>query len=162
MIFLVQLVRYGIEVCIVGHCAVESIVEYCYLWHMRHQGINGAYATQVSGIVYRSKVAKALDTVLNFLCHDAALLEEVTTLHYTMANGIYLVKALQCSELRVEQALEHEVDAFLVVGHVVHDNLLLSIRHSNLYECLIESDTLNTTLCQNGLIVHVVKLVLDR
>ena len=141
---------------------MESIVENGYLRHVGHELVDGLQACQVALVVHGSQVDEALDAFLHLGSNDATLLEEVTALHYTMANGIYLVKALQCSELRVEQALEHEVDAFLVVGHVVHDNLLLSIRHSNLYECLIESDTLNTTLCQNGLIVHVVKLVLDR
>ena len=161
MILLVQLVWHSIEVCVVGHGAVESIVEDCNLWHIRHQGVNGTYATQVSGIVNRCKVAQALDTILNLLSYEAALLKEVTTLHYTMSYSINLIKALQCTELRVEQALEHEVHAFLMVGHVVHDDFLLSTWKSNLNESLIKSYTFNTTLCEHGLIVHVVKFVLN-
>ena len=100
-------------------------------------------------VVYRSEVAEALDAVLYRLVDDDALLEEVATLHDAMTYGVDLAERLDCAELRVEQALEHEVDAFLMVGHVVHDLLLLAVRQSDFDECLIKTDTLNAACCQH-------------
>ena len=78
-----------------------------------------------------------------------------------MSYSVDFVEALDGTDLRIEEALEHEVDAFLVVRHVVHNLLLLAVGESHLNECLVEADTLNTACCQYGVVVHIVKLVLD-
>ena len=75
MVLLVELVRHCIEVSVVRHGAVERIVEYYYLWCVRHQSVNSTQTTQVSCVMNRCKVDKTLDTFLHFLGYDAALLK---------------------------------------------------------------------------------------
>ena len=140
---------------------MEGIVEYRYLRRMRHQLIDGTQTTQVTGIVDGCKIDKALDAVFNFLGDDAALLEEVATLHDTVADCINLVEALQCSDFRVKQYLEDECHTFLVGREVGHYLPLLAVVQFHLDERLVKSDTFNTTLSQHRLICHVVQLVLN-
>lgn len=161
VILLVQLIRNGVEVSVVWHCAVEGVVEDADLRHVGHELVHGTQTLEVTCVVNGSEVAEALDAVLYRLVHDDALLEEVATLHDTVSHSVDLVEALDGTDLRIEEALEHEVDAFLVVRHVVHNLLLLAVGESHLNECLVEADTLNTACCQYGVVVHIVKLVLD-
>ena len=161
VILLVELVRYGIEVSVVRHCAVEGVVEHANLRCVRHELVYSTESLEVSGVVNGSEVAQALDAILYALVHDDALLEEVATLHDTVTYCVYLVKALDCADFRVEQTLEYKVDTFLVVGHVVHDLLLLAVRQSHLDECFVKTDTLNTACCEDRVVVHVVQLVFD-
>ena len=111
--------------------------------------------------MYWCEVAKALDAILYRLVYDNALLEEVATLHDTVTYGVDLVEALNGTELRVEKTLEHEVDTFLVVGHIVHYLLLLAVRHCYFDECLVKADTLNAASCKHRVVVHVIELILD-
>ena len=60
-----------------------------------------------------------------------------------MTHGVDFIEALYGANLGVEQALEHEVHALFVVGHVVHYLLFLSVGQCHLDECLVESDSLN-------------------
>ena len=78
-----------------------------------------------------------------------------------MAHGVDFIEALDGTILLAEQLLEHEVHTFLVVGHVVHEDFLLSVRQGELQEGVVEADALYATLCQHGLVVHVVKFILD-
>jgi len=94
--------------------------------------------------------------VFHAFVYEAALLEEVAALHDAMSHCVYLVERLECADLGVEQGLEHEVDAFLVVGHVVHDFLFLAVGQGQLEESLVEPDSLYTALCQHRFVIHVV------
>ena len=161
VILLVELVRYGIEVSVVGHCAVEGVVEHANLRCVRHELVYSTQTFEVASVVNGSEVAQTLDAILYALVNNDALLEEVATLHDTVTYCIYLVKALDSTYFRVEQTLEYEVDTFLVVGHVVHDLLLLAVRQSHLDECFVKTDTLNTACCEDRVVVHVVQLVFD-
>ena len=109
----------------------------------------------------RCKVDKTLNTCLHFLGYDAALLKEVATLYDTMTNSINLIEALKCTKLWVEKYLEYECYTLFVGWKVSHNLLLLTIIKFHLDECLIESDTLNTTLSQYRLICHIVQFVLN-
>ena len=162
MVLLVQVVGNGVEVSVVGHGAVERIVEHAHLRSVGHEFIHGTDAFQVASVVNRCEVAEALDAFLHALVYDDTLLIKVAALHDAVAHSVDLVKALDGSELRVEQTLEHEVHAFLMVGHVVHNLLLLAVGQSHLDECLVEADTLNAACCEYGVVVHVVELVFDR
>ena len=93
--------------------------------------------------MYGSEVAEAFNAVLHALIYDDALLEEVAALHDAVSHGIDFIEAFDCAYLAVEQALEHEIDAFLMVGHVVHDFLFLAVGQSHFDESLIKTDTLN-------------------
>ena len=115
----------------------------------------------MAGIVNGGQVAKALDTCLNAFVNEATLLEEVAALHYTMANSIDLIETLDGTILFAKQGLEHEVHALFMVGHVVHEDLLLAIGQRQLQESIVQTDAFDTTLCQNGLVVHVVELILN-
>ena len=161
VILLRQVVGYGVEICVVGHGAVEGVVKHAHLRHLRHELVYGAYALEMSGVVYGREVAEALYTLLHALVHDDALLIEVAALHDAVSHGIYLAETLYCANLWVEQALEHEVHAFLVVGHVVHYLFLLAVRQCHFYKSLIKSDTLHATSSEHRVVGHVVELVFN-
>ena len=140
---------------------MESVVEHTHLRRFGHELVNGANAFQVACVVDGREVAQALDAFLHTLVNDDTLLVEVAALHDAVAHGVNLVKALDGSDFRVEKTLEHEVHAFLVVGHVVHYFLLLAAGQRDLDECLVEADALNSSGCKHGVVVHVVKFVFD-
>ena len=111
--------------------------------------------------MYWCQVAKTFYTILYRLVYYNALLEEVATLHNTMTYSINFVEALDSTELRVEKTLEYEVNAFLMVRHVVHNLLLLAVRQSYFYESFVKTDTLNTASSEHRVVVHVIELILD-
>ncbi len=147
MVFLVQLIRYRIQISVIGHRAVESIVEHTYLWGIWHQLIYGTDTFQVTGIMNGSEVTEFLYSILHALVNEYTLIKLITTLHDTMAYGVYLIDALQRTNLWVEQYAEHHIHAFLMVGHVVHNYLFLSTGQCHLDESAINTDALHTTLC---------------
>ena len=162
VILLVELVGHGVEIGVGRHGAVESIVEHGDLRHVGHQGIHGADATQVTGIVNGCEVNEALNALLHLGSDDATLLEEVAALHDAVTDGVDLVEALYGTNLRVEQHFEHQGHTLLMGRQVGHDFLLLAIVEFHFDEGTIDADTLHATLCENTLVGHVVKLVFDR
>ena len=156
MILCVYLVRHCVEVCVVGHCAVECIVENCYLRGVWQQMVDGADAGKMALVVNRCEVDEALDAFLYLWSDDAALVEDVATLHDAVSYGVNLVKAFDGSYLWVCEAFEDQLDTFLVCWEVAHDFLFRAVRELHLYECVVDADTLNTTLCEDALVVHVV------
>ena len=78
-----------------------------------------------------------------------------------MSYGVYLVKTLYRSYLRIGEQAEHEVHSLLMVGHVVHYLFLLSIGHRHLYECPIEPYPLRSSGSHDRVVVHGVELVFD-
>ena len=116
----------------------------------------------MSCIVHGSQVAEALDAVLHLLGDDAALLEEVATLHDTVTHRVDLVEALQRTIFGVEQELEHKLHALFVVGHIMHHLLLGAVFERHFDEGIVETDTFSTTLGQHALVTHIIELVLDR
>ena len=70
VILLVQLIRNGVEVSVVWHCAVESVVEDADLRHVGHELVHGAQTLEVTCVVNGSEVAEALDAVLYRLVDD--------------------------------------------------------------------------------------------
>ena len=161
MIFLVELVRNGIEICVGGHRGMEGVVENGHLRNGGHQVVDGTNAFQVASVMNRCEVAQTLYASLNTLVHEATLLEEVAALHNTVTNSVDFIEALDGAILFVEQCLEHEVHTLFMVGHVVHQDFLLAVGQSQFQEGVVKSDALHATLCQHRLIVHVVKFVLD-
>ncbi len=140
---------------------MESIVENGYLRHVGHELVDGLQACQVALVVHGSQVDEALDAILHLGSNDATLLEEVAALHHTVAHGPNLIEALDGAELRIEQALEHELHTLLVGRKVGHDLLLGAVGQLHLDESLVEANAFHTTLGENLLTVHVVELILD-
>jgi len=159
MVFLIEFVGDGIEIGVVGHGTVERVVEHCHLRHARHEGVYGADAPQMSGVMHRCEVDEALDALLHLGCNDATFLKEVATLHDAMAHGIDLVEALDGPDLVIEEAFEHQCHAFFMRGQVGHDLFFLSVFERYLDESLIQSDALHAALSQHALVGHVIKFV---
>lgn len=78
-----------------------------------------------------------------------------------MAYGANLVEALDSANLGIEQAFEDELTPSLWGRQVSEDLLLAAIRELHLDEGVVETYTLYTALSQNGLVGHVVKLILN-
>ena len=97
----------------------------------------------------RSEVAKFLNSVLYTLVYDNTRIELVTTLYDTVSNSIDFLQVLDGANLWIEQALEYKIDALFMIGHVVHNLLFLTVWQCHLDECVVETDTLYTTLSQN-------------
>lgn len=137
VVFRIQVIGNGIEIGIVGHRAMECVVEHADLRRLRHQCIHGPESAQMTGVVNRSKVAKFLYSCLYLLIDDDAVAEFVASLHDSMAYGIYLVKALDSADFRIEKTLEHEVYALFVIGHIVHDLLFLTVGQRDFDESFV-------------------------
>ena len=127
VILRIPLVRNGVEVSVVGHRGVESVVEHCHLRHIRHELVHGTDTCEVALVVYRCEVDEALNAFLHLGSDDTALLKEVTALHDTVSHSVDLVEALQTAVLRIYKEVEHEFHAFFVRRHVVHDLLFRAV-----------------------------------
>ncbi len=135
---------------------MEGVVEHRHLRHVGHELVHGADAGQMAFVVHGSQVDEALDALLHLRGDDATLLEEVAALHDAVADGTNLVEALDGTEVGIEQAFEHQLNALLVGGQVGHDFLLLAVVELHLDESLIEADALYAALSQHRLVGHVV------
>ena len=149
VILLVQLVRNGIKISVVRHGTMECVIKDTYLRSTRHQSIYGTDTFEVTCVMNRSEVAKFLNSVLYTLVYDNTLFELVTTLYDTVSNSIDFLQVLDGTNLWIEQALEYKIDALFMIGHVVHNLLFLAVWQCHLDECVVETDTLYTTLSQN-------------
>ena len=109
----------------------------------------------------RCQVDETLDTLFHLGRDDATLFEQVAALHDAMANGVDFVQTLQRADFRFEQHFEHQRHAFLVRGQVGHDGTFVTVVELHLDESLIQTDTFYTSLCQYGLVVHVVQFILN-
>ena len=161
VVFLVEFVGHGVEIGVRRHRRVEGVVEHRHLRHVGHQVVHGADAFQVACIVDGREVAEAFDACFHAFVHEATLFKQVAALHDAVADGVDFVEALDGTVFFAEQLLEHEIHAFLVVGHVVHQDFLLAVGQREFQEGVVEADALHAALRQYGFVVHIVQFVLD-
>src|SRR3712207_491952 len=128
---------------------MESIVEHTYLWSSGHQSIYRTQPTQMAYIMHRCKVAKTFYAFFYLPVYDHDFLEKVAALHHTVPYSINLIQILYCPDLRIKQAFEHKIHTLFMVGHIVHNDFLLTVWQSYLDKSLVEPDTLHATLCQH-------------
>ena len=162
VVFGVPFIGHGVEISVVRHRAMESIVEHCHLRHVGHKLVYSLDAGQMALVVHGGQFDQALYSLLHLGGHEATLLEEVAALHHAMPHGPYLVEALDGAHLGIEQAFEYQLHALLVGGQLGHDLLFVAICELHLDESLIQSDTLHAALSQHTLVGHVVQLVFNR
>ena len=124
-----------------GHRAVESVIEDNDLRRGGHQRVYSSYSAQMTGVVDGCQVAKVFYSLFHLGRNDTAIVEFVATLHDAMTHGIDLFQTADGPDLTIEQGLKHEVHTLFVVGHVVHDDTFFAIGQRHFQESLVQTNT---------------------
>ena len=104
-IFLIQLIRKRVHVCVIRHRLMECRIEDCYLRNARKNLLNCVNTLQVSRVVQRSQL-HALDDHLFYLRSDEhGLVEFLSAVDYTVTDGVDLFEVLDATDLRIHQFL---------------------------------------------------------
>ena len=160
VVLLVILVGDGIHIGVLGHGLVEGGVEHEDLGQLGQHCAHGFVALEVGGAVQRSELHVLVPFLKHFGGHNLAL-REASASHDAMACGGDFVQALDGAIFGIEQGVKHQFDSLGVRGTGRFDNFRLAIDFG-LEEGALKADFLDTTGGQNRLVVHLVKLVLDR
>src|SRR3712207_9551219 len=99
MVFLVELVRNGVEISVSRHGRMEGIVEHSHLRNVGHKGVYGPDTTQVARVMHVGMVDRALYALLNLGCYDTTFLKEIVSLHDTLSHVFNLFMSLLCAHL---------------------------------------------------------------
>ena len=65
-------------------------------------------------IVHRSKITEVFYILFNLRSTNNTLRIDITSLHDTMAYGIYFIKTFDGTKRRIEQTIKHKADTFLM------------------------------------------------
>ena len=113
-------------------------------------------------IVHRCKITEAFYILFNLRSANNTFRIDITSLHDTMPYGIYFIKTFDSTKRWIEQTIKHKANAFLMGWQVGHNGFLLTIGQFHLDKGIIYANSLDTSLCQHRLVVHVVELILNR
>ena len=124
-VLLIKLVRYRVHICIIGHGLMERGVKYSHLRYLWQQLFHRLYTEQIGGIVQGGQLAQVPDALDHFVIHHAGLREKLAAVSDSMTYGLYLLKRLQDSVLRVSKKLQNRLDTFRMVGDGLGDHQLV-------------------------------------
>ena len=98
---------------------MESGIEHAYHGGVGHNGLTGAHAHEVGGIVQRSQRSKNLHLLYKLISYYDGLIELFAAMNKAMADGVYLVHALHNAYLRIYQRIKHHADSVGMILHVL-------------------------------------------
>ena len=165
MIVGIIIIGQGVDVGVIRHGLMEGRVEHHHLRSLgKHLG-DGTDAEQVGRIVKRREVAAYLDLAQHFFIYQAAAVEEIGALDYTVADGIHIVERLEHAVLRIDEGVHHQFHSDFVVGDGKGE-------HERLAACGLmgdisfgKTDFLYQSLCLDAVVggaFHIEKLIFDR
>ena len=158
-VFLIQLVRNGIHVRIIGHGLVESRIEYTHLRDAGQQLADSLDTFQVSRVVQRSQVGIGFP-LLEHLVRQQHTFRKFPTMHNAVAYGIKFVQRRQCSNFRIDQYFKYQLDTLVVRRNGRFDHLG-PISQLHFQESSFQSYFLNPTRSHDLVTGHVIQLVLN-
>lgn len=139
---------------------MECCIEYNYLRNVcRDNALTSSESESVCVVVNRSKLAELVDLVDNLVSYENRLVENVSTLYYSVTYSRDSVHAVDnlCSACCESLYQLHES---LCVGRecaVLVENSAVS---SLVVDMSVDTDTVAVTLCDNALIAHIDELIL--
>ena len=114
-VLVVVFVRHGIEIGLRWHGAMERGVENGGHRDAGKHFFHGVDALQAARVVQRSEIAKVFDALDDLVVDEDALGELLATVGYAVTNGVDFLQVFDDAHLRVDQSLQHQLNAFGVV-----------------------------------------------
>ncbi len=160
-VLLVILVWNGIEVRLLRHGLVERRVKHRHLRDAGHNLLAGADAHEVCRVMKGSKRNARFNRRLNFRGDDHTSGEFGTAVKYAVADSIHHSHIRNHAVLAVCQFLQDVFDGDGMVRHL-HIAFKHDLTGNGVAHMPAESDTFANALCQDLMIVHIKKLILER
>ena len=160
-VFLVELIRKRVHVCVIRHRLVEGGVENSHLRHTRQDLLYRVNTLQVGGVVQRSQVDTLDDLFLYFRSDQHRLVEFLAAMHYAVTYGVDFFQVFDATDLRINQLLQNQLDTYGMFRHRLLEFHLLAVRQFHLEERVRQSDFLDSALCHHFLALHLKELVFD-
>ena len=123
---LIILIRYRVHLCLIGHRAVESRVEYYHVGAVdyRHTGFE---TRKTCRIVQRRKVRYLFKLFESVFVDVGRLSELLARMHYPVTYRRYLAGRRYAAVLRISKAFHYEIERVSMVGKRSFDYVCFAV-----------------------------------
>ena len=140
---------------------MESCIEYNYLRNVcRDNLLAGSECESVSVVMNGSELTELIDLLDNFVCNEYGLIENVSTLYYTVTYSRDLIHAVDNLCVSCSESLNKLHESFCMCGEAAILIKSLSVE-SLVGDVAVDTDTVAVALCDNTLIIHVDELIFE-
>ena len=162
VVLLIIFIGHAVQIGGARHGLMESGVEHGHHWRVGHDRLAGADAHQVGRVVQRPEGDVFLDSVHAGLVDDAGGGELFTAVQHAMAHRADFGNGGNHAVLLGKQGFEHQVHGLgVVLNHfALHHKALVRVFVGEL--AALDADALHQALGDDGFIVHVDQLILQR
>ena len=162
LVLLIELIGQGVGVGHGGHGLMEGGVEHGDHGGAGHEGLTGADADDVGGVVQGGQGVALLDGGHDLVGDEDGLGELLAAVDHTVTHRVDLLHGADHAVLGVHQGVQNGLDGLGVGGHG-HVGVLDGLLAGGLIgELAVQADALTQTLGQDLLSVGVEQLVLQR
>ena len=159
---LVALVGKTVHERLLRHGGMERGIEYDYLRsRSRNYLLACSQGERVGVVMYRCELCEVVYLLDNFVCNEGGLAEDLSALYYSVAYGGDLTHAVDDLALAGGEYLNELLER-LGVGRELTVSLDCPAVERGVLDMTIDTDTVAVALCNNALVLHIDKLVLQR
>ena len=159
---LVALVGKAVHERLLRHGGMERGIEYDYLRsRSRNYLLACSQGERVGVVMYRCELCEVVYLLDNFVCNEGGLAEDLSALYYSVAYGGDLAHAVDDLALAGGEYLNELLER-LGVGRELAVSLDCPAVERGVLDMAVDTDTVAVALCNNALVLHIDKLVLQR
>lgn len=159
---LVALVGKTVHERLLRHGGMERGIEYDYLRsRSRNYLLACSQGERVGVVMYRCELCEVVYLLDNFVCNEGGLAEDLSALYYSVAYGGDLAHAVDDLALAGGEYLNELLER-LGVGRELAVSLDCPAVERGVLDMTVDTDTVAVALCNNALVLHIDKLVLQR
>ena len=159
---LVALVGKAVHERLLRHGGMERGIEYDYLRsRSRNYLLACSQGERVGVVMYRCELCEVVYLLDNFVCNEGGLAEDLSALYYSVAYGGDLAHAVDDLALAGGEYLNELLER-LGVGRELTVSLDCPAVERGVLDMAVDTDTVAVALCNNALVLHIDKLVLQR
>ena len=159
---LVALVGKAVHERLLRHGGMERGIEYDYLRsRSRNYLLACSQGERVGVVMYRCELCEVVYLLDNFVCNEGGLAEDLSALYYSVAYGGDLTHAVDDLALAGGEYLNELLER-LGVGRELAVSLDCPAVERGVLDMAVDTDTVAVALCNNALVLHIDKLVLQR
>ena len=159
---LVALVGKAVHERLLRHGGMERGIEYDYLRsRSRNYLLACSQGERVGVVMYRCELCEVVYLLDNFVCNEGGLAEDLSALYYSVAYGGDLTHAVDDLALAGGEYLNELLER-LGVCRELAVSLDCPAVERGVLDMTVDTDTVAVALCNNALVLHIDKLVLQR
>ncbi len=159
---LVAVIRQAEQISLSRHCGMEGCIKYNNLrCTLGEYLLAGSQCQCVRVVMYGCKLSKTVDLVNDLVSYHAGLLEYLSTLHYSVTDSCDLGHRVDNLCITCGEHL-NELFKGLSVGREIAVSLKLSAVTCLCAYVTVNAYSVSVALCDNALISHIKKLILQR